>query len=111
VSFFPGPGLFQVGTITVEENTTETVRFDLISTCPEIREWEVTVFNGDAFYCALFLGADSHQQCACRRNATSGLTCQFTALFDRQPAQWKLTGKVNKQVIKQKDVRIHVTCK
>ena len=100
----------------MEENTTRTITFEVLNTCPDLDDVTVVVSRGN--------GSVSDWKDLCRvsqeRPATNckceksdlGQLCNATDTFTRHRAQWKLTGTNNSITILGEEIfNVNVTCK
>ena len=100
----------------MEENTTRTITFEVLNTCPDLDDVTVVV--------SWWNGSVSRWKDLCRvsqeRKSTNctfvksdrGQLCNATDTFTRHRAQWRLRGRNNSNtILGEKAFNVKVTCK
>ena len=117
---FPGVGFRIVSAsegreLTVEENTTRTITFEVLNTCPDLDDVTVVVSRGN--------GSASDWKDLCRvsqeRKSTNckcdkselGQLCNATDTFTRHKVQWMLRTKNTTIGPRETIFNVNVTCK
>ena len=99
----------------VEENTTQTIPFEVVIQCLYVHDVTVVVSWTDSSSAWVDLCTVSRDRttnnCICERS-DFGQLCRFTNKFHRHRTEWRVTGIANDQTTVQEEIfRVHVTCK
>ena len=100
----------------MEENTTRTIRFEVLNTCPDLDDVTVVVSRGNGSpsdwkdLCRVSQDRKS-TNCKCEKSDL-GQLCNATDKFTRHRAQWRLRGTNNRDTILGEEIfNVNVTCK
>ena len=118
---FPGVGFRIVSAsggreLTVEENTTRTIKFKVLNTCSDLDDVTVVVSwrNGSASRWKYLCRVSQERMatsCKCEKSDL-GQLCSATDKFTRHRTRWRLRARNNSNTILGEEIfNVKVTCK